>query len=378
LHHTGNWSEAEVLILDRYIIRQFLMNFIILLIVFMTLFIIGDMLIEMDEFVDAGTVYAKEQGGSVLFGTIAVAFDYYAPTVMMLYVFFSGVLVVGAMGFTFTNMVRNREMLAMIAGGINMYRIAMPVLLLGCVLNLLTIVVQEVLIPPLANKLTRGKGELDKQESKRLRPIQFVADSEDNLFSAVHFDVQRNTLRDLTILERNKKGIAIRRITAGQAIWDDHARAWELVPGTAIRYVDDAEPIIEEVQMFETNLSPRVLLARDKSMYLRLLSVEDLREMRRNPSLDSDLVRQIMHSRFSLLVVNVLVLVMGMPFFLKREPSNLFVPAVRAAGICLGAWAVGLVVLQLGSGTLPPVLAAWLPVVFYLPLSAILMQFVRS
>ncbi|MEL7089072.1 MAG: hypothetical protein AAGL98_11630, partial [Planctomycetota bacterium] len=80
-------------------------------------------------------------------------------------------------------------------------------------------------------------------------------------------------------------------------------------------------------------------------------------------------------------VLNALVLVMGLPFFLKRLPGNTMVAALRAAGLCIGAWGGGLMMLQLSPGNLPiggPVLVAWLPVVIYLPVSAWLLGKIKS
>ena len=49
-----------------------------------------------------------------------------------------------------------------------------------------------------------------------------------------------------------------------------------------------------------------------------------------------------------------------------------------SAAVCLGAWAAGLVMLQAGGDAVNPVFAAWLPVVIYLPLTFILIQFVKT
>jgi len=205
-----------MLILDRYIIRQFLTNFVILLVVFMSLFFIGDLIIDLDEFVDAGAYYAKVHGGSPLFGTLLTIADYYGPQMIMIYVFFSGVLVVGAMGFTLSSLSKSRELVAMVASGINMYRIAMPILVVGAILNLLIIVSQEQIIPKLADKLTRDKSNIG-EEHKQTTPIIFSPDSKGNLFSAAQFDMDRKQMDEVTIIARDGNGQAIQRVTATQA-----------------------------------------------------------------------------------------------------------------------------------------------------------------
>jgi len=373
-----------MLIIDRYIIRQFLLNFAILLVVLMSLFVLADLVIDVDEFIKAGEKYAKDHGGSKAWGALLAVFAYYPPMMMLVYVFVSGVLVVGAMGFTFGALLRSQEMMALVAGGVNMYRIAMPVLLVGCVLNLMNILTQELVIPRLADRLTVGKSELGGQENRK-QPIWFSPDGQGNLISAAHFDLEHEVLNELAVLKRDDTGKVIRRITASQAIWDEERQGWELTMGSAIDYrtgADDEMGVVpgyqSDVPFVSSDLSPRILLARRKTIYPRLLAFAELRKLRNNPAVDGDMIRQIMHSRFSLLVVNVLVLAMAMPFFLRLDVAALYMNAVRAAAVCLSAWAVGLVMLQAGGDAVNPVFAAWLPVVVYLPLTFILIQFVKT
>jgi lipopolysaccharide export system permease protein len=374
-------------ILDRYIIRQFLTNFAILLIVFLTLYVIGDMVIDLDEFVQAGQARADARGGSAFVAMLQVMVDFYGPMIAMVYSFCSGVIVVGAMGFTYSNMARSREMIAVLASGINMYRIAMPILVVGCLLNFMTIVNQELIIAPLAQQLTRDKSQLKNMQSRRSTPILFAADSKGDLISASDFDKDQRTLTDITILDRDDRGRVIRRVNAARGTWNQSQQGWDLTDGSAMMRTapvegEDrlADPSLQEAAFFATDLSPLVIQARNDALYPRLLSFNELRTLRDNPALQRSggkQITQIMHARFSLIVMNVLVLATGMPFFLRREPGQMFITVVRATCVCLGAWTVGLLLLQLG-GTINPVIAAWLPVVIYLPLSAVMMQFVRT
>lgn len=85
-------------ILDRYILRQFLTNFVILLFVFSLLFVVGDVMIDLDEFVEAGRNRVQTFGGNVAIETVKVIIDFDGPMVLLLYAFFSGLIVVGRPG----------------------------------------------------------------------------------------------------------------------------------------------------------------------------------------------------------------------------------------------------------------------------------------
>jgi lipopolysaccharide export LptBFGC system permease protein LptF len=131
-------------------------------------------------------------------------------------------------------------------------------------------------------------------------------------------------------------------------------------------------------------LSPTVLLARRDALYASLLSIRTLERLDDSGAVDDSQrarIRRIISSRFSLMVLNVLILVMSLPFFLKRLPGDMLVSALRAAAVCLGAWGGGLLMLQLPGGLLPlggPAVVAWLPVVIYLPIAAWQLQSIES
>ena len=372
--------------LDRYIIRQFLINFVILLVVFTSLFVMVDLIVDMDEFVKVADERSDAFGGLFL-ALLWTVGDYYGPVLVLLYVFFSGLMVLAAMGFAMGGLARKRELTAMVSSGISMHRLAAPVVVMACLLNVVTLVSQELVIPRMAHKLTRSKSQLRYGSTKTFQ-IRYAVDSSGHLLSAAQFDAQQEQpmLTGVTILERDGQGRAIRRVTAEQAFWDESRQGWELVGGFAIQSMSQDDGRLTAIEareaksekFFASDLSPQVLLTQRARIYPRLLSFAKLRELAANPAMNDGPIRQIMHSRFSLLVLNVLVLVIGLPFFLRREPANMLRQGVLAVSVCLAAWGMGMVLPDLAAVSLNPVAAAWLPVVILLPISAIGLQWVRT
>ncbi len=375
-------------IIDRYIMRQFLLNVVILFMVLSLMFVLVDLIVNLDEFIEAGQI-REDQYGGVFIATLLSVFDFYGPLVILMYVYCAGLITVGAMGFTLSGYHRNRELIAVVASGISMYRLASPILVAGIVLSALTLPCQEYLVPRLAPKLMRGQHEV-KYETIQSFPIKFASDEQGNLFSAADFEAEKGRLESVTILQRDQNGIGHRRITADQADWVEDKHGWKLWQGYAVSSAMPVETGLdgatlqgepEPVEFVTTELSPTVLLSKRASNYPSFLPMSQLQAMQQNPAVDIQQRRQITQviwSRFSLLVLNVLVLVMGLPFFLLRSPANLLLQGIKAAGICLGAWGGGLVMLQVSTEMLPPVVAAWLPVVIYLPVSAFLMLLVET
>jgi lipopolysaccharide export system permease protein len=373
-------------ILDRYIMRQFAIHFVILLFVLVGLFVLIDLMVDLDEFVKAARIRFEADPGGRRFGGMAwqllvTIFDFHGPLVVLVYVFMSGLVVVAAVGFTFNGLTRSRELAAMVSSGISMYRLAAPAVVLGVALNALALPLQEYLIPRFAQKLTRSKSSLSRGDSGRYA-IHYVRDGRGNLFSASQFDPLNSVLSGVMIRQLDTAGHYISRIWADEAVWDPARKGWSLVQGHATSLTEVGQILqpaaVASAEFVATDLSPQVLLARQAAIFPRLLGLADLRALAANPNIDSRQITQIMHGRFSLFVINVLVLIMSLSFFLLREPTNLMLQAVKAAAVCVGAFMSGVVVMEMGIEYVNPVTAAWLPVVFYLPLSALLLQTVKT
>ncbi|MBB6431071.1 LptF/LptG family permease [Algisphaera agarilytica] len=377
--------------LDLYIIRQFLTNFIMLFVVVMLLFVVVDFIVDVDEFVKAGQVHKDSWYGIPALATVGTIVDYYVPVVLLVYVFFNGLIVVGAMGFTIVGLQRKRELTAVIASGVSLYRVAAPVLIAGMVLSAVTLPVQEFILPPLAPKLVRPKSALSQpKKGLESKEVFFAQAGGGDLLSASRFDANRGELSGLHIIMRDETGTKHTEIKAESALWDDAQAAWVFNEGFAEKPLSqaDAERATTRtkypVESYATDLSPTVMLARRNALFASLLSIRTLEGLADNQAVSPaqrDKISQIISSRFSLMVLNVLLLVMALPFFLKRLPGDTLSSSLKAAGLCIGAWGGGLMMLQLSPGSLPvggAALVAWLPVAMYLPVAAWLLQSVKT
>jgi len=374
--------------LDRYIIRQFLVNFFILLIVFGALFVLVDLLANLDEYVKGARVAVERTGRSMWWEFLRTLIDFDGPILILLYVFLAGLLVNAAIGFTFASLAHNGELTAMLTGGISMIRIAAPVLCMGAVLSLAALPIQEFVVPPMAHKLLRSHGDIsEKRDDADL--IFFAPDKRGNLISATHFDPVKQSMTGVMVLVRGELGETKRRLTARHAQWKPERDGWALQTVQMIDLESASSTRLEEPKvssvpdhLLKSDLSPDVLLVRRSSTYMRLLSVKRLRELLGNPSADRhhSRIAHIIHNRFSFMVVQVLIMLMALPMFLLREPKSYMVQAVKAAFVCIGAWALAITLQQIGASqlNLNPVAGAWLPVVILLPVTALTVQTIKT
>lgn len=378
--------------LDRYIIKQFLINYVLLLVSLMLLIITLDLILNFDEFVNVAERMPEGASAWARVGAVLVAIgDFYGPQVFLFYVYGAGILPIGAAGFTLASLIRNRELIAVMAGGVSLYRVAMPLLIAGAVLSTFTLVNHELVIPPLRDKLVRGHSNI-QYGVMRAFTVRFVPDRDDRdgdgvpernaLYTAAEFNPNNQRMRKVTILQRDPAGLGRHRITADAATWDADRTGWRLEHGRRITRQDrdavgGAAP--QPIDFVPSGLDPRSLMLRRNAQFKQLLSLREIGQLiDRASGFDVDELRRIRHGRFSLVVVNVLVLAMGLPFFLLRSPVGLLPQSIKALCIAGGAWAGGLLMVQAGAGALPPALSAWLPALICLPVALFLLDTIES
>ncbi len=422
--------------LDAYIIRQFVINFVILYVVLMTLFVVVDLIVNLDEFLEGGESWARRQtvarqaelmglpaseliemvdagtgvgkiaermrlsvedteslldrcepgGVKNLVGVCWIITDFYGPLLILVYAFFSGLIVVAAMGFTLSGLGRSRELTAMVSSGISLYRVSMPILVAGIALNLLALPVQEFIVPELAGKLGRKQSQLKHATIERFA-FQYIPDERGALISATKFDAEHEQLTGMRVVIRNENAVQIGHVTASQALWDGDREGWELIDGYQVVGQPGTSPVesvssgSRPIDFYKTDLSPTLIKIRRDADYIRMLPVSQLQQMQHSQAVSAamrDEVTRTKWGRVCLLVVNVLILAMGLPYFMLRAPGNMLLQSVKAAGMCIGVWIGGMTLPEMVSGPLNPVAAAWFPIVVYLPLAAFVMQKVKT
>lgn len=364
--------------LDRYILKSFVVNYLILASAMIGLIILVDFILNIDQFTRGNEAFYGESAN--LITLLWVILSFYAPRVLLLFIYIAGLLPITAAAFTLTQMMRSRELIAILASGISLYRVAMPLLVAGGISSMVLFIDQQLLVPPNAYSLSLRAASLKDGGQK---PLSFalVPDSHDALYSGTAFSVTDQTMTDVVILERDASKLARSHVYADTAVWDAERGGWELINGRRVTHeTEETTPgeriaRTETLTFIKTDLDPTTLFAWHRSQFRSLLNLNQLVDLRDKPHLvDTNEIIRLIHSRFSLPVMNVLILAIGLPFFLVRQPVNPLPNAIKAMAFCLPAWAGGFIMLQLAPSGIPPALIAWLPVAIYLPIAFYLLD----
>ncbi len=369
-------------LLDRYIARQYLINVVALIVILFSFVVTIDAALQFDRLMRVADAFLKASSSDPdpsavrrFLVTVFLVADLWWPRLLQLFNYTLGLVMVGGMGFTFSQLVRGRELVAVLASGLPLRRVARPVLMVSLGLTVLQVLNQELVIPRIAPLLTRDHGEAGKRSLTATR-INLCTDSSNRLWYAASFDPPTATLRDLTIWERDGAGLATRVINAQSAAWN--AGGWDLTGGRAEvrRTPEQIEggklPTPEPVARVETDLDPTSLTMKRYESFRqslswgqisRLLDRGDLKPERREP------LERIAWGRVSIMVSNLLGLVIAMPFFLRREPCNMVVQSLKGSPVAIMALMGGVLGASAAIPGVPPALGVFIPVLVLAPIA---------
>lgn len=368
--------------LDRYIARQYLINVAALLVILFSFVITIDVSLNFDRFSTAAIEFLREgkpgeqpaeaaspglvrQGLTIIF----LVLDLWWPRLLQLFNYLLGVVLIGGMGFTCAQLVRHRELVAVLASGVSLRRIARPILMVAVFLVGLQALNQELILPRIAPLLTRDHGDAGKRGLGADR-VRLIKDSRNRLFYARMFDADDEVLRDLYVWELDQQGIAQDRVFAPRAEWD--GKAWILENGVRESRAGNFRPP-QGVERIETNIDPAALRMQRYAGFVQSLSWQQLSQMlartERADERTRDRLTRVQFGRVSVMMSNLLALLVALPFFLRREPVNMLTQSLKCAPLTVLALVGGVLGASAALPGVPAALGVFVPVMVLIPLS---------
>lgn len=374
-------------LIDRYIIKSFVINYLLALCVMIGMYILLDIIVNFDLFT-RGLAYKNASALTTFLGLMHEIISYYLYRSLVIFQMVSGVIPVIAAGFTMVRMTRNRELTALLASGVSLYRVAVPIIVCAVFFALLVVVDQEVLMPHCVDKLLRKHGQLTAS-ILRDRAVYFLPESDHSLILASRYDPKTKTLWNVRIIERSPGGSPIGRIMAKKAVWKSHIGegpvhgAWLMSDVVDINDRNAANPgetpIPVRHELYYTPLNPgqlNLIFQKKAVDYLSTSQISKL--MLYSPPATRIALAKIMYTRFSQIIMNIIMLLLGIPFLLTREPnklvSNMFWCSL-ISGVC---FITTFVFFQLAGSGLSPLVGAAMPVIIFGPIAVIMFDLLQT
>lgn len=373
-------------LLDRYIARLYVINVLTLLLILAAFVVTVDVFVNLSRFTNAAadafsdTQGERATGVRLVIGTVLGVSNIWGPRLLQLFNYLNGVVLVAAMGFTCAQLVRHREFVAMLAGGMSLHRVARPFAIVGLAFVLFQAINQEVLVPSMAHLLTRDAGDVGRRDVAAFA-VRLVPDDEGRLFYADAFINETRTLENLRVFERDPSGAVTRIIEAREARWDNEG--WTLEGGLA--RVPPSENATAgrptPVERLESTLDPMGLKVRYLQDFARSLGWRQVSRILEYAGLDqasaNDLER-MRWGRLASLASNLVTLLAALPFFLVRVPQPMIKSALKAAPVAIGGLVAAAAAPEIALPGLPVWLGAFVPCLLLLPIGVALFSGLRS
>lgn len=264
-------------ILDKYVLKELLYPFIFAVAAFSSILIASTMLFKVTEYI---TKYGAPMGtiGRFFVYNMAEIINYTFPMSMLL-----------AALMAFGKLSGSSEIVAMKASGISYYRIVAPVLVVGFVVSMFSVIWAEKVVPPAKAEAKRILNyeikQKTKPESQEHIVIKTSSGNIQRVTYAARFDEDTNMMTDIT-MEEIQDGKIVRIQTGEKAYWEKGS--WRVVNGK-IFSINDEDGVQSTAtfkeQIVPLNFSPKQISWEQKSIeqmtmgelkeYIRLMELQN-------------------------------------------------------------------------------------------------------
>lgn len=360
-------------IIDKYLLRSFLVPLGYCLATFMLIYVVYDLFDNLPDFVEARTPLLQ----------VVRFYLFLMPSVMVI---IAPVSLLLAVLYSLSHLTKNHELTAMRACGLGLYRLMVPFLAVGFCVSLIVAVLHETIGPWSAYwahqfiQLQKSKGSADPWVVLNL-PYKNALDRRDWLLG--RFDTRSLEMRDVTVIQQRPDGSDEYRLQARSGRWFDGR--WWLHEVVIQPYDPDGHPIgpprfelHRELTDFREKPKDFINESKDREYLSSLEILTFLRTHQRLSRLTIARLRVNLHHRLAMPWTCLVVTILGIPFGAHTGRRGAFLGIVLALTLFFGFYVLINVGLALGKKQLlAPWLAGWLPNLIFLGLGLVLVHRMR-
>jgi len=358
-------------ILDKYVTKNFLTGYAIAFLVLMGLRIMIDLFVNMDEFTEHANLSVM-----AVMSNICI---YYGRQSVLYFRDFAGMITVVAAVFSLGKMTKNNELVAVMASGTSLKRVIAPIVFLSLIFTGLHVLDQELLIPPMADKLVRSHDAIDEQLNY---DMWFISDKNGSLFCSPKFKVKENTIITPTIVTRMPREDSILWdvtgiIKADSANYDIDTASWIFTNGIYQPVTrQSSESSYKQIESLSSDLMPRDIPVRRKSAHMDLLSSYDLLKLARQSPKDVTRLYAQKNFRITDPIIDLVMLMISLPLLVCRDPKSMKSAVMISFALTSLCFITTFICKILATEVVifhraMPELWAWMPIFIFLPIAFI-------
>lgn len=343
--------------LDRYVATEYLRYFCLVLAALVVVYVLGILVDVLEE------AFQHNVKGKLVLG-------YLAASLPQIFYHMLPLATLMATLVTFAIFSKTSELTAMKASGVSLYRVSLPVIVLGAAVSVACFELQEQVLPFSNRRAAELMDEIKRRpvETHNLLDRRWMIGRDQRIYHFSYYDPARLLFSGLAVYAYDPSRFSLRsRIYAQQASWDPESRSWLFREGW-IRDFSAGGGIERFENLAVTSMEPPDYFTKEERQSDQMTFEELWKYIEDLSAGGFDVLRfeVALHSKISFPLAALVTLLIGVPFS--------FTPGKKGAlyGIGIGI-AIGLVYYvttrifaSMGeSALLPPYLAAWAPNILF-------------
>jgi lipopolysaccharide export system permease protein len=354
------------MIFDRYIFRHFIPVFFVAAGMFVLLFLLVDLFMNMVPYLNNFATMNQILLVSVYY--IPKSFTYALPVSLLF-----------AVAYTLGDLYARNELTAIITAGVPFWRLSAVFMIIGFLMSIFAFFFEDnVVIPTYKIKNTMTKTLKGQQIQEDNSNIAIKTRGGARIYSVDFYDYENLVLNGVSVIEKDDSGNFLSQIRAPSARWfeghwvfsnaviytwkDGMVRVDSLIPSN--KYDEDPESFRRKA------VNPAELSAKDAAAL-----ADDLREA----GLPYTAALADMYHRYSFSTVSFIVVILSISLGSHFRKNILMMSLLVSILSAVSFYVVEMITMMMGKlGYIPPFLGAWFPVFLFIFLGVILVRYAKT
>lgn len=340
-------------LIDRYILKLFLLYLVAGILVFVTLFLTVDVL----RFI------MGNEGASPL--SVLKYYAYFSPSIVYQMM---PVACLMATLFTLSSLNRTNELVALFSMGESLRRIATPIVLAVAVVSLGVFLTGDQVLPHLMQKANFVRYvEIEKHPGRytTVKTNKIWYRTENILFNIKTLNPEARKAQGITLYYFDPNWQLTQLITANEV--DMKGNLWDLKNGLVTLFATESSfPLTKSFTEKTITMNEDLKDIQSTANSSEMMSIRELGkfiERNKEAGLDTLTYEVDYHAKFGFAFASLVMCMLGVPFSVTRQRSGgTFVNLGFCLALAAGYWVAYSSAVALGKhGAIPPVAAAWGP-----------------
>ncbi|GHV42558.1 membrane protein [Spirochaetia bacterium] len=354
------------MILDRYLVRQFLPIFAVAISMFVMLMSLIDLFANLVRYLNYEVPVKEILRVSLYYLPKSLS---YALPISLLF----------AAAYTLGDLYARNELTSIFSSGIPFYRFSLSLVLIGLCASVFSFYFDDlVVIPTLRVKNDLSRLYLHQQRTENNSDIVIKARNGELIYSIDYFDSTSDVLNGISIIEQNSKGEFISLVRAPQAAWT--GEYWLLT--NPIIYEWDSG-FLKSRPLEETDVYRELPdTFRRNAVNVEELHVRDARLLVRDlktAGLPFIIALANYYHRFSFAFTSFVVMILSISMGGRFRKNILLMSLLASLCVAVFFYVMEMITMMMARlGYIPPIVGAWFPVGIFILIGALLLRTAKT